>query len=55
MSLDKQQLWKRFQDGYTDCRPLDLAVDLSRVDFPPGYFETMAPLAERAFAAMSDL
>ena len=55
MSLNKQQLWERFQKHYTEFTSLGLAVDLSHVDFPNDYFEQMAAPVQRAFDAMAQL
>ena len=55
MSLNKQQLWERFQKYYTAFPKLSLAMDLSRVDFPDNFFAETAPLTAKAFAAMSAL
>ena len=51
----KTELWQRFQERYTRYNDLRLAVDLSRVDFPANYFETMAEPIRRAFDAMEAL
>lgn len=51
----KTELWQRFQDRYTRYNNLRLAVDLSRVDLPANYFETMAEPMKRAFDAMEAL
>ena len=55
MSLNKQQLWERFQKRYASFAKLGLAVDLSRVDFPDDYFGSMETLTKKAFAAMEEL
>lgn len=51
----KTELWQRFQERHTRYNDLRLAVDLSRVDFPANYFETMAEPIKRAFDAMKAL
>ncbi len=55
MSLNKQELWARFQKQRTSFPKLSLALDLSRVDFPDDFYTRMAPLCARAFAAMAEL
>jgi glucose-6-phosphate isomerase len=55
MSVNKLQLWERFQTCRTDFPKIRLALDVSRVDFPDTFFETMAPQAAAAFAAMAEL
>jgi glucose-6-phosphate isomerase len=55
MTLNKQQLWDRFQERYSNFPSLGLAVDLSRVNFPDTYFEETAPLVAKAVAAMAEL
>jgi len=55
MSLDKLRLWERFKRNYRRYERLGLALDLSRVDFPEGFFDRMAESAGRAFEAMAAL
>ena len=55
MNLTKQQLWDRFQQFYTEFPAIELAIDLSRVDFPDDFFTRMAEPTRQAFAAMTDL
>ncbi len=47
--------WRRFTDNYHFFPSIDLAVDLSRVDFPPGYHASMADKIAGAFQAMNRL
>ena len=47
--------WERFQATYTEFPKLKLALDLSRVDFPDDYFNSMAAPLEKALAAMAAL
>ncbi|MEY2408276.1 MAG: glucose-6-phosphate isomerase [Verrucomicrobiota bacterium] len=51
----REQLWQRFQERHSEFPTLSLALDLSRVDFPPDFSTRMEPLLQRAFAEMSDL
>jgi glucose-6-phosphate isomerase len=55
MSYSKQQLWQRFQKYYTEYPQLGLALDLSRMNFPDNYFDSMEPPMRKAFDAMVDL
>ncbi len=47
--------WSRFQKYYTEFPSLGLGIDLSRVDFPETYLETMAGPIQAAFTAMDAL
>jgi glucose-6-phosphate isomerase len=55
MNFSNQEMWRRFQAGYSEYPSLGLALDLSRVNFPKGYFESMEPRMSAAYAAMDDL
>ena len=55
MTLSKQQLWQRFQQYYSHYPELGLALDLSRMNFPEGFFESMETPMQKAFAAMAEL
>ena len=55
MQLSKEQLWHRFQKRFTAFPGLDLAIDLSRVDFPEEFFARMEPPMQKAFVAMAEL
>jgi glucose-6-phosphate isomerase len=55
MKISKQELWQRFQQYYTEFPDLDLALDMSRMNFPDGFFETMAPRMQKAFSDMAAL
>ncbi len=48
-------LWQRYQDYYLAYDELGFSLDISRMRFPDGFFETMRPKVEKAFAAMRDL
>jgi glucose-6-phosphate isomerase len=45
--------WQRFQEQYSAYPALGLALDLSRVDLPAGYFDQPNPLLNRAFDEMA--
>jgi glucose-6-phosphate isomerase len=51
----KQQLWKRFQQYYSEFPKLGLAIDLSRMNFDERFFASMEPRIQKAFAAMAEL
>ena len=55
MNLTKEQLWRRFQKYYRDYPELRLALDLSRMNFPENFFDSMCERMDKAFAAMADL
>ncbi len=55
MNLSKLQLWERFQQHYKDFPSLDLAIDLSRMNFSDGFFDSMEPRIQKAFSAMAEL
>ncbi len=55
MNLSKLQLWERFQEYYTEFPALELAIDLSRMSFPEGFFSSMEPRMQKAFASMAEL
>jgi glucose-6-phosphate isomerase len=47
--------WEHFQKWYFDYPQLGLALDLSRIKFPAGFFESIEPRMQQAFAAMDAL
>jgi len=55
MDASKEDLWSRFQQFYFEYPSIGMALDLSRVNFKPGFFESMAPRMEKAFQAMAEL
>ncbi len=55
MNLSKLQLWERFQQHYKEFPGLELAIDLSRMNFADGFFESMEPRIQKAFSAMAEL
>ena len=55
MTASKADLWRRFQQFYTEFPDLGLALDLSRMNFPDGFFASMKPRMQKAFSAMADL
>lgn len=55
MNFTKLQWWERFQKYYTVFPPIDLAMDLSRMNVDDAFFKAMEPKMQKAFASMSDL
>jgi glucose-6-phosphate isomerase len=55
MNYSKEQLWSRFQRFYFDFPSVQLALDLSRVGFPDGYFDSMQAPLRQAFSEMHSL
>ena len=55
MTFSKEQLWHRFQTFRSEFPALGLAVDLSRVNFPENFFDSMTPAMHKAYVAMSEL
>jgi glucose-6-phosphate isomerase len=53
--MPSSSLWPRFQQYFLVYEDLDFSIDISRMRFPDGFFAKMAPLVERAFAAMREL
>jgi len=55
MKYSKQQLWLRFQSYYTDFPKIRLALDLSRMHFGDGLFDSLKPRLQTAFEEMAQL
>ena len=55
MKRTSQQLWERFQKHYSEYPTIDLALDISRMNFPDDFFARMEPAIQKAFAAMDEL
>jgi glucose-6-phosphate isomerase len=53
--MTSQQLWDRFKKYYAEFPAIGLSIDISRMNFPEDYFDSMAPKMQKAFAAMADL
>jgi glucose-6-phosphate isomerase len=53
--MDKQALWKRYNDHLCCVDALDLQLDVSRVPFDEDLFDRFAEPMQRAFAAMEAL
>lgn len=55
MKLTNDQLWQRFQKYYTEFPSIQLALDVSRMNFADDFFASMQSKMESAFKAMADL
>src|SRR5437867_2192993 len=55
MQSPKNISWDHFQKWYFDYPHLGFALDLSRVKFPDGFFKSIEPRMQQAFAAMDAL
>jgi glucose-6-phosphate isomerase len=53
--MTSSSLWPRFQKYLLNYDDLHFSIDISRMRFPDGFFETMRPLVEKAFTAMREL
>jgi glucose-6-phosphate isomerase len=55
VDTSQHEAWQRFQRSYTAFPEIELAIDLSRMNFPEDYFQNMTGRMEKAFAAMDAL
>jgi glucose-6-phosphate isomerase len=55
MTLSKEQLWQRFQKYYREYPEIELALDISRMNFSEGFLAQMEPRMQQAFVAMEKL
>jgi glucose-6-phosphate isomerase len=53
--MASSSLWPRFQKYFLRYDDLRFSIDISRMRFPEGFFETMRTRVEKAFAAMREL
>jgi len=53
--MDNIKLWQRYREYLCECPDLGLILDLSRMDFPEGFFRAMEPAMQTAFAEMDAL
>src|SRR5208337_4963212 len=53
--MDDLALWQRYREYLCVCTDLGLMLDLSRMNFPEGFFTAMEPRMQRAFAEMAAL
>jgi glucose-6-phosphate isomerase len=55
MTQSKQQLWERFQKYYSEFPAIELALDISRMNFDDDFIAKMEPRLQDAFKAMAEL
>ena len=55
MNLNKETLWKRFQNHYTEFSNIGLAIDCSRMNFLDDFFAKKESAIQRAYRAMAKL
>jgi len=55
MTESQIESWERFQKLYFEFPQAGLALDLSRMNFPEGFFETIEPKLQAAFQEMQEL
>lgn len=53
--MSAQNNWEHFKKFYFEFPSIGLAVDLSKMNFPAGFFETMEPRMQKAFSEMREL
>src|SRR5256885_15384307 len=53
--MPSSSLWQRFQQYFVHYDDLGFSLDISRMNFPDDFFETMQPKIDKAFAAMREL
>lgn len=55
MKYNTEQLWERFQKYYTEFPSIELAIDISRMNFSDSFLAEMEPRIQKAFVAMDEL
>ena len=55
MNFSKSELWARFQKYYVEFPSVGLAIDISRMNFPDNYLDSMKMPIQKAFIAMAEL
>lgn len=53
--MDNLELWRRYREYLCVSPDLGLMLDISRMNFPEGFFTAMEPAMQRAFAEMDAL
>jgi glucose-6-phosphate isomerase len=53
--MNNKALWERYKQYLCVCPSVGLTLDVSRMNFAPGYFERMEPGMRKAYAAMDAL
>ena len=52
---NQSELWDRYRQYLCRAGNIDLALDISRMNFDPGFLERMEPAIQTAYRAMDDL
>ena len=55
MKRTAKELWERFQKYYSEYPAIELALDISRMNFSENFFVSMEPKIQKAFSAMAEL
>lgn len=55
MNKSKAELWERFKKYYIEYPSIDLALDISRMNFPEDFFAKMEGKMQAAFKSMAEL
>jgi glucose-6-phosphate isomerase len=55
MRFSNEELWVRFQKWYTEFPSIELAIDISRMNFSDDFFKSMEGKIDLAFREMADL
>ncbi len=53
--MDNRALWERYKKNLCEVPSVGLTLDISRVNFPDGFFERMEPQIQKAYASMDAL
>jgi glucose-6-phosphate isomerase len=53
--MDNKQLWERYKEYLWHSPELGMMLDISRMNFPDGFFAAMEPRMQKAFAEMAAL
>ena len=53
--MSAQNNWEHFKKFYFGFPSIGLSIDLSKMNFPVGFFESMEPRMQKAFAEMREL
>ena len=52
--MNSESTWERYRQWLCDSPELGFRLDLSRMDLPDGYLDTMGPQIEAAYDAMKN-
>ena len=50
--MNARNSWSHFKENYHDFPGIGLSVDLSKMNFPAGFFQAMEPRMQQAFATV---